>query len=79
MEHDLFSLPEHMSSPQSVHILVGFMLFILSIYKSISSRLRSVMYDDTIDCHSEVHVVFKCYLYLLMFNMISMSDDVHVG
>ena len=45
VEHDLFSLPEHLSSPQSVHVLVG--LFILSNYMSISSCFRSVMYYDT--------------------------------
>ena len=37
------TLPEHMSSPHSVHVLEGFVLFILSNYISMSSRFRSVI------------------------------------
>ena len=69
VEQDIFSLPEHLSSPQSVHVLIE--LFILSNYMSMSSRFRSVMYYDTF------FFPFICFSFIfrkfmLFFNVICM-------
>jgi len=80
MEHDLFSLPEHLSSPQFLHVLVGFALFILSNYMSMSSRFRSVMYYDTFFlppiCFSFCFLKFMFFLMLFVFT--DVQHDFHV-
>ena len=68
---DLFFLQEHLSSPQFIHVLVGFALFILSNYMSMSSRFRSVMYYDTFFLPP---ICFSfCFLkFMFFFNVICM-------
>jgi hypothetical protein len=78
-----FTLPEHMSSPQSVHVLEGFVLFILSNYVSMSLRFRTAIYYDTICYSSLLPFVFflffgsSCF-FKMLFAFTDVQHDFHV-
>jgi hypothetical protein len=78
-----FTLPEHMRSPQYVHVLEGFMLFILSNYMSMSLRFRTVIYYDAICCSFLLSFVFflffgsSCF-FKILFAFTDVQHDFHV-
>jgi hypothetical protein len=83
VELDLFSLPQHLSSPQIVHVLLGFVLFIfVKLHVDVFTFLLrdALRHDLLLFC---IPIVFFLYLeefhvFLMLFAFTDVQHDVHV-